>query len=231
MRVNVRARRTALLAMLVFAALPAGSALADTTIGQVGATDVIACGSPAVFADTNYVVPAGGGFITSFSFQSESGNAGNQFDFLVLRPTGGGAYQVIGKTGPVTLAGTGGIETFSPPAPIAVRGGDILGWWSGAPNVVSHCLRGAPDGTGGAIGADQASDPRLSDSLSLSGTPQLAQFDINESANLAPPIPTRTDECKNGGWQSLIDNKGQRFKNQGDCVSYVATGGKNPAKG
>jgi hypothetical protein len=77
-RVNVRARRTALLAMLVFAALPAGSALADTTIGQVGATDVIACGSPAVFADTNYVVPAGGGFITSFSFQSESGNAGNQ---------------------------------------------------------------------------------------------------------------------------------------------------------
>ena len=30
------------------------------------------------------------------------------------------------------------------------------------------------------------------------------------------------DQCKNGGWQSL------GFKNQGDCVSYFATGGKNP---
>ena len=30
------------------------------------------------------------------------------------------------------------------------------------------------------------------------------------------------DQCKNCGWQSL-----GVFKNQGDCVSYVATGGKN----
>lgn len=30
------------------------------------------------------------------------------------------------------------------------------------------------------------------------------------------------DQCKNGGWQST------GFKNQGDCVSFFATGGKNP---
>lgn len=30
-----------------------------------------------------------------------------------------------------------------------------------------------------------------------------------------------TGVCKNGGWQSYS------FKNQGDCVSYIATGGKN----
>lgn len=41
---------------------------------------------------------------------------------------------------------------------------------------------------------------------------------------LAPPRPTTTDQCKNGGWQSY----GGIFKNQGDCVSYVATHGKNP---
>jgi hypothetical protein len=29
------------------------------------------------------------------------------------------------------------------------------------------------------------------------------------------------DDCKNGGWQAL------GFKNQGDCASFVATGGKN----
>jgi hypothetical protein len=37
------------------------------------------------------------------------------------------------------------------------------------------------------------------------------------------PVPTSKDECKHGGWRSF-----GVFKNQGDCVSFVATGGKNP---
>ena len=41
--------------------------------------------------------------------------------------------------------------------------------------------------------------------------------------------PTTKDECKNGGWQNF--NGIYTFKNQGDCVSFVATGGKNPPKG
>ena len=39
----------------------------------------------------------------------------------------------------------------------------------------------------------------------------------------AQPFPTSKDQCKNGGWR----NYGV-FKNQGDCISFVATGGKNP---
>jgi hypothetical protein len=39
----------------------------------------------------------------------------------------------------------------------------------------------------------------------------------------AQPVPVSKDQCKNGGWR----NYGV-FKNQGDCVSFVATGGKNP---
>jgi hypothetical protein len=39
-------------------------------------------------------------------------------------------------------------------------------------------------------------------------------------------LPTKKDECKNGGWQTY-----GVFKNQGDCVSFVATGGKNPPGG
>lgn len=39
--------------------------------------------------------------------------------------------------------------------------------------------------------------------------------------------PTLTSQCKNGGWQNYTDANGNMFKNQGDCVSYVATGGKN----
>jgi hypothetical protein len=36
-------------------------------------------------------------------------------------------------------------------------------------------------------------------------------------------FPTAKDQCKNGGWRTY-----GVFKNQGDCVSFVATGGKNP---
>jgi hypothetical protein len=39
----------------------------------------------------------------------------------------------------------------------------------------------------------------------------------------AQPFPTSKDQCKNGGWRNFPG-----FKNQGDCVSFVATGGKNP---
>jgi hypothetical protein len=36
-------------------------------------------------------------------------------------------------------------------------------------------------------------------------------------------LPTKKDECRNGAWKTF-----GVFKNQGDCVSFVATGGKNP---
>jgi hypothetical protein len=42
----------------------------------------------------------------------------------------------------------------------------------------------------------------------------------------AHPLPTSKDQCRNGGWRSY-----GVFKNQGDCVSYAATGGKNPPGG
>jgi hypothetical protein len=39
----------------------------------------------------------------------------------------------------------------------------------------------------------------------------------------AKPVPVTKGECTNGGWRSF-----GVFRNQGDCVSFVATGGKNP---
>ncbi len=35
----------------------------------------------------------------------------------------------------------------------------------------------------------------------------------------APPLPTSTAQCTNGGWRNY-----PAFKNQGDCVSFVRTG-------
>ena len=38
--------------------------------------------------------------------------------------------------------------------------------------------------------------------------------------------PNDKQKCKDGGWQDFESSPGP-FKNQGDCVSYFATGGKN----
>ena len=46
-----------------------------------------------------------------------------------------------------------------------------------------------------------------------------------------PTLPTTTDQCRDGGWQSFLNQGVRVFKNQGDCVSYVATKGKNPPAG
>ena len=40
------------------------------------------------------------------------------------------------------------------------------------------------------------------------------------------PLPTSADQCKNGGWKTF-----GVFKNQGDCVSFIASKGKNPPSG
>lgn len=40
----------------------------------------------------------------------------------------------------------------------------------------------------------------------------------------AQGVPLTSSSCKNGGWQTLRDNSGEPFKNQGDCVSFVNAG-------
>lgn len=55
------------------------------------------------------------------------------------------------------------------------------------------------------------------------------------SAAVNPPLPGPTYECKQDGWTLYLDSEGYSlFKNQGDCVSFVATDGTNlpdgPAK-
>ena len=42
----------------------------------------------------------------------------------------------------------------------------------------------------------------------------------------APALPTSRNQCANGAWRIY-----GVFKNQGDCVSFVATGGRNPPAG
>ena len=175
-----RVRRVLVLVGLVFAALPAGSALADTTIGQTGVSSVLCGGGPGVGADTNYVVPAGGGTITSFSFASTAANTNEQVDFLVLQHVSGSSYKVVGKTGPETLAGTGAVETF--PASISVQAGEILGFWFGT--TLHNCVRTVASGGGVLATLRGTADPGLNATLDFPSS--ASDLDLNESATLVP---------------------------------------------
>ena len=90
-------------------------------------------------------------------------------------------------------------------------------WWESASGPTAT---GNPGGTG---------DPAVGAGLDY--TPWLIA-PAPGGACLGPlPVPQTADECKKGGWENLTDDEGTPFKNQGDCVSYVQTGGQNKADG
>jgi hypothetical protein len=57
------------------------------------------------------------------------------------------------------------------------------------------------------------------------GSPSAATVNISDNDGQIAVLVglTSKDQCKKGGWMTF-----GVFKNQGDCVSFVATGGKNP---
>jgi hypothetical protein len=48
----------------------------------------------------------------------------------------------------------------------------------------------------------------------------------NEAFSRGMAMPVAAENCRKGGWQAF-----GVFKNQGDCVSYVATHGRNVPAG
>jgi hypothetical protein len=59
--------------------------------------------------------------------------------------------------------------------------------------------------------------------VSVNGAETTYDFELTPPP---PPMPSTADDCKKGGWQTY-----GVFKNQGDCVSWVATNGGNPPSG
>jgi hypothetical protein len=107
------------------------------------------------------------------------------------------------------------LEFFANSVP--VPGGDPSGYGEGA--VFLGTAAPAPDGSFTAV------LPSVAPGTLISATATDAAGNTSEFAQdsaAKPLLPTSKDQCKNGGWQSF-----GVFKNQGDCVSFVATGGKN----
>ncbi|MGH8958301.1 MAG: hypothetical protein ACRDVK_06465 [Acidimicrobiia bacterium] len=87
-------------------------------------------------------------------------------------------------------------------------------------------------------GRNQPSGPNASTTTTLATTTTVAPTTTTTVApttttTLAPTTTTTLiagltskDQCKQGGWVTF-----GVFKNQGDCVSFVATGGANPPDG
>jgi hypothetical protein len=84
--------------------------------------------------------------------------------------------------------------------------------------VLAACPSAVVAGFGVNIGTFNPSYNVLTDLVTFNDTTY--DFDLTN-------VPTDKDQCKKGGWQNYTNASGQAFKNQGDCVSYVATGGKN----
>jgi hypothetical protein len=67
--------------------------------------------------------------------------------------------------------------------------------------------------------------------IDVQGTADLSNITVNGQLQVPAPAaigPTTKDQCKDGGWKTFTS---PAFKNQGDCVSFVATKGKNPPNG
>jgi hypothetical protein len=217
----------AALAVVVLGVLASVTAAqASTTVGQTGdptASDTYWFGG-AEDLSNGYVVPAGGGVVVSLNTQSSSCNLASfgfvqgSYNLQVLRPLGGGQYTVLGDTGNQTDPCDGQLHSY--PVNIPVQAGDVLGVY-----VVSDWV-GALNG-GGTIG-DFIAEPAVGDTIGPLGITD--SHSVDESATLNQ-TPTSTSDCKNGGWQNFTDDNGNPFKNQGDCVSFVATKGKNGGNG
>ena len=211
------------IAVLAFGASTA-SAATTTAIGQTSATADYSCDATneydlqtEVASGTSFVVPAGNWIVTSWS--THAGANGGSMSSMFFRPADPGSYTVIGES-PVESLAASMLNTF--PVNIHVQGGDLLGFWGSAGTACATVTDQFPENVNPA-GFGVPQPPAVGTTVTPEPFPG---YLINISAALIPALPTSKDDCKNGGWKVY-----GVFKTQGDCVSFVASGAKNPPTG
>jgi uncharacterized repeat protein (TIGR01451 family) len=149
---------------------PACSASKDAQIIQSG-TD----------ASYNYTVPAGGGSITSWSFNTTNAIAGTPYTLLVARPSGS-SYQIVATDAETVPVSPPPIATYTLAKPITVQGGDVLGVIvTAGKNTVGCRLKGGPISANEIIGSSLSAST-IGSSFSLSNTTPNEL--VNVSANI-----------------------------------------------
>jgi hypothetical protein len=153
-----------------------------------------------------------------FNFNAASGPEGENATGEVINLTTGERVGAMTFTGHVTCLAVSGTR--------AAVG--AVGTYFGFPAaVLMTVVDGGPPNSGAdtanvAIRVDSQTSPPPPACSTASFSNQLIVTTGDVVVRDAPPLPTSKDQCKKGGWR----NYGDRFKNQGACVSFVATGGK-----
>jgi hypothetical protein len=80
---------------------------------------------------------------------------------------------------------------------------------------------------GGQVAVPTGSIQAVDILIDVEGTADVSNITVNGQVQV-PTTQDAKDQCKNGGWKNFTSPS---FKNQGDCVSYFATGGRNPGSG
>jgi hypothetical protein len=180
----------------------------------------------------SFAVPAGGTSITSWSVLagSDTGPVGLE----VWQPGAPPAYTLIASVPDETLTANS-LNTITLATPIPVTAGDLIGLRVDGPVACQSLIvdaNGIPTTTD--LAGFSFGTAAVGDTVPMSVFPSFqlniaATVDVTVAPPPPPPTPTTADQCKHGGWQGLTDTNGTLFKNQGDCVSFVATRGTNLA--
>jgi hypothetical protein len=176
----------------------------------------------------SYVVPSGGTSISSWS--ALAGADTGPVALLVWRPTAPPVYTLIGISPTVALT-PNGLNDVVLTEPISVQQGDLLGLRLEGLTECAQLTGLAADTVGYSFGTFGTLNAPLQMIIGSSFQLNIAATVEVDSTPASPPAPTTADQCKHGGWQGLTDSHGKLFKNQGDCVSFVATNGTNLATG
>jgi hypothetical protein len=176
----------------------------STAAAQVPTGDSVIGGASLATTPPDFPV-----FELSFSFHAQSGPSGEQ-------PSGTATWQLSSRFG---TAGGGGNVTCLAVSESAA----IIGTFNGS-TATFFAVGGGSVGFGAVTTATAPTvcPPGLSGPYSQFFPPTAMQS-FHVTIVDAPPLPTTLDQCKKGGWKTY-----GVFKNQGDCISFVATKGKNP---
>jgi hypothetical protein len=175
-------------------------------------------------------------FVVPFCFQPTSVDLNAHSDPSGQHPVGTAAWReqpgsgvVVGDEGPVSCVNVSGSSAtigFSSAPGInrtlirVTDGGSLAGQDSFA--VVEQGRAGLGPPVPPPDCSSFPPTPAGDASITLSGTNDLGDIVVHD----APALPTSKEQCTNGGWRNFTG-----FKNQGHCVSFVVSHGKNQPSG